>query len=260
TNFCIGGFVTLNANTGTGLTYQWQINGVNIAGATSASYFDTVSGNFNVIVTNSSGCSAISNTIAVNKYGETNVCPEPVLGFATINITSTSAKVKWKARTCAQGYTVQYKVMGVPGWTAMQINTNYPSKTLTGLSHSTTYQWKVRTKCDITNGIYSAYSPIQTFTTPLRLEGQVSVNNEEISIYPNPNTGQFSLEFASDVKEENDIIEIYNSLGQSIFKNNISINEGENHKQIDLSKFPSGIYFLNLKTEKEVFRQKIIKE
>lgn len=60
TIFCQGNSVSLNANTGSGLTYQWKNNGSNISG-TSSSYTATSSGNYTVQVTNSSGCSAISN-------------------------------------------------------------------------------------------------------------------------------------------------------------------------------------------------------
>jgi oligosaccharide reducing-end xylanase len=34
TTFCSGGSVTLNANTGSGLSYQWLLNGNNISAAT----------------------------------------------------------------------------------------------------------------------------------------------------------------------------------------------------------------------------------
>ena len=39
TTFCSGGSVSLNANTGTGLTYQWYNNGTAISGATNASLY-----------------------------------------------------------------------------------------------------------------------------------------------------------------------------------------------------------------------------
>jgi hypothetical protein len=64
TTFCAGGSVTLNANTGTGLTYQWKLNGSNIAGATASSYVATAAGNYTCVVTNSCG-STTSNAIAV---------------------------------------------------------------------------------------------------------------------------------------------------------------------------------------------------
>ncbi|MBU3659844.1 MAG: T9SS type A sorting domain-containing protein [Flavobacteriales bacterium] len=68
TTFCQGGSVVLNANTGTGLTYQWKNNGTNITGATAASYTATAAGSYTVVVTNSNSCSATSSatTVTVN--------------------------------------------------------------------------------------------------------------------------------------------------------------------------------------------------
>ena len=44
TTVCEGESVVLNANTGSGLSYQWQREGGDIAGATSASYSASASG------------------------------------------------------------------------------------------------------------------------------------------------------------------------------------------------------------------------
>jgi hypothetical protein len=73
TSICQGSTVVLNANTGTGLTYQWKNNGTNISGATTASYSATTAGSYTVVVTNSNICSATSTvtTVTVN----TNVIP-----------------------------------------------------------------------------------------------------------------------------------------------------------------------------------------
>ena len=63
TTFCSGGNVVLTASTGS--TYQWNLNGTAITGATAASYTATASGNYSVTVANASGCSATSTTTAV---------------------------------------------------------------------------------------------------------------------------------------------------------------------------------------------------
>jgi hypothetical protein len=84
TTFCQGGSVTLNANTGTGLTYQWKKDGTNITpGGTGASYTANATGNYTVVVTNSNNCSATSTGIAVTSIipvatatpvGSTTIC------------------------------------------------------------------------------------------------------------------------------------------------------------------------------------------
>jgi len=57
---CAGDTVCLNANTDPGLTYQWRVNSGNIPGATNATYCATSAGNYTVVVTNGSNCSATS--------------------------------------------------------------------------------------------------------------------------------------------------------------------------------------------------------
>ena len=64
TTFCSGGAVTLNANTGTGLSYQWKRNGTNITSATSASYTATLGGSYTVVVSSGS-CGTTSSALAV---------------------------------------------------------------------------------------------------------------------------------------------------------------------------------------------------
>ncbi|MEO6669860.1 MAG: T9SS type A sorting domain-containing protein [Ferruginibacter sp.] len=72
TTFCVGGTVLFNANTGTGLSYQWQVDGANIVGSVGSSFVSTASGSFTVVVTNADGCSATSSPVIVT------VNPSPV--------------------------------------------------------------------------------------------------------------------------------------------------------------------------------------
>ncbi len=64
TSFCAGGNVILDATTGAGYSYQWNLNGAAIAGATGTSYTATSSGLYSVTVT-LNGCSATSATVSV---------------------------------------------------------------------------------------------------------------------------------------------------------------------------------------------------
>ncbi len=75
TTMCAGTTVTLNANTGAGLTYQWLLGGIAIPGAVSGSYTTTNAGGYSVVVTNVTGCSATSAviTLSVNPSPTANV-------------------------------------------------------------------------------------------------------------------------------------------------------------------------------------------
>ena len=68
TSFCQGGSVTLTANSGVGLSYQWKINGTDIPGATSINYPAISSGVYTVMVTNTNGCvkTSMGQTVIVN--------------------------------------------------------------------------------------------------------------------------------------------------------------------------------------------------
>jgi hypothetical protein len=87
-------------------------------------------------------------------------CNAPA-GLAASSITSSSAVVSWTAVTGASTYTVEYKASASGTWTVAG-TTAATSLTLSGLSASTVYDWRVKTNC--TNGVVSGYTQSQ-FTT-----------------------------------------------------------------------------------------------
>jgi hypothetical protein len=64
TSFCGNDSVRLSANTGTNYTYQWNVNGNVITGATSSSYVAKASGSYTVTI-DSATATATSNAIVV---------------------------------------------------------------------------------------------------------------------------------------------------------------------------------------------------
>ncbi|NBU72802.1 MAG: hypothetical protein EBS53_15395, partial [Bacteroidetes bacterium] len=100
---CQGGNTVLSVNTGTGRTYQWKRNNVNIIGATTANYTVITAGTYTVNVT-SNGCTATSNaitvtvnnlpTVTVSTVGPTTFCPG---GSVTLNAnTDPSNSIQWR--------------------------------------------------------------------------------------------------------------------------------------------------------------------
>lgn len=65
TTFCEGGSLVLNANQGSGYTYQWFKDGNPINQATGSSFTTFASGAFTVRISNSSGCSTTSAAVNV---------------------------------------------------------------------------------------------------------------------------------------------------------------------------------------------------
>lgn len=107
TTFCSGGSVVLNANTGAGLTYQWQVNGGNISGANGSSYTATTSGSYAVIVTNTGNCSATSSAVTVT----VNTTPVAIITPSGPTTFCSGTNVTLNATT-GTGYTYQWQLNG----------------------------------------------------------------------------------------------------------------------------------------------------
>jgi len=78
-------------------------------------------------------------------------------------------------------------------------------------------------------------------------------NPFSVDIFPNPSNGIFNLTI-SKPKEVEEIF-VTDMLGQKI----LSL-KNENESVVDLSSFPTGIYFLNVKTKNEMLVKKIARE
>ena len=74
------------------------------------------------------------------------------------------------------------------------------------------------------------------------------LNNLSVNLYPNPSNGIFSINFKNVNTKK--IIEIYNVLGERVYSTNLF----EEKTEIDLSTEKKGIYFFQLKTEKEIIK------
>jgi hypothetical protein len=105
TTVCQGNSVTLNANTGTGLTYQWKRNGTDINGATNASLTANSSGTYTVVVTEL-GCTSVSSgvVVTINNNPSVSVSPNPgtsiTLGnTVTLNATAGLSSYSWSPTT-----------------------------------------------------------------------------------------------------------------------------------------------------------------
>ncbi len=64
-DICGTGSVSLQANSGAGLSYQWTRNGVSIAGSTKIKCTTALPGVYRVVTTNSNGCSKTSDSVVV---------------------------------------------------------------------------------------------------------------------------------------------------------------------------------------------------
>ena len=79
-----------------------------------------------------------------------------------------------------------------------------------------------------------------------------------LSIYPNPTTADFTLEYVMD-KSSNVKINLMNVTGQLIYSEEMDANVGTNKKQISFLENANGIYYLQVITNEGVVTKKVIK-
>ncbi|MBL7782072.1 MAG: T9SS type A sorting domain-containing protein [Saprospiraceae bacterium] len=82
-------------------------------------------------------------------------------GLSATSITQTSATVSWSAASGATSYNLQYKLSSSSTWTTITGITT-TSRSLTGLTANSTYNYQVQTVC---GGTSAAYSTAASFTT-----------------------------------------------------------------------------------------------
>jgi len=112
-------------------------------------------------------------------------------------------------------------------------------------SSTTTYKVKVAsgTCCDSTT-----FSLTVDSCGPAAIN-TISQNSSSVSLYPNPNNGQFTLAFSHPefIPGYQTILEIYNILGARIY--NRELNQVVSENYIKIGNQPSGIYFYRVSNE-----------
>ncbi|MBC8173765.1 MAG: T9SS type A sorting domain-containing protein [Chitinophagales bacterium] len=239
TNICSGSFTVLTANAGTGYTYQWIKDGVNITGATSITYNANSAGNYQVTVTMPEGCSALSvgtvaTVIPLPKAKITTPHGKDLCGF-------TGLLLKGNAGV---GYTYQWKKDGVniPGATSK----NYTATTI----------GDYRNVVSDANGCVKT-SPITTIIKTCRM-GDVSSN--ELNVFPNPSSTSITISFnTTESLSGNGKLIILNMLGEVVYASTETISDMAVNKEIILDgKFSNGMYSAQFISNGETFVKQFI--
>jgi concanavalin A-like lectin/glucanase superfamily protein/type IX secretion system substrate protein len=106
----------------------------------------------------------------------------------------------------------------------------------------------------IWNRALDSLEVLQLYTDSLSTGITQNTFKEKISIYPNPSNGNFIIQLPSN--PHNASISIYTVLGENVFKSEIN-----NQKTIlDISKQPSGMYFVKILDGEKVYSEKIVVE
>ncbi len=146
-SFCNGGSVALAATAGSALTYQWQVGGVDIAGATNINYTATGTGNYRVVVANGYPCTAASTVAAVT-----------VMALPSANITVTGSP------TFCGGGSVPLNTVASAGNSYQWIFNGTPVTGATTASYTATTGGSYAVKVIAPTGCINTTTPAQVLT------------------------------------------------------------------------------------------------
>ncbi len=118
----------------------------------------------------------------------------------------------------------------------------------------------IATQIKNTAYIYFDYNPaVVTNTTLNTIKSTTSIkeikNENEISIYPNPSSGIFTVALGN--LDRNCKVEVLNSYGQIVYESAL---ENQTLATIDLSRQAKGMYFIKVRSEQGVVIRKVIVE
>jgi hypothetical protein len=80
---------------------------------------------------------------------------------------------------------------------------------------------------------------------------------DALSIYPNPSSDLFNIEFTSYVKQSL-VVRLVNVIGEYILEDKLADFEGDYKRTINLSPYSKGIYFLEIETYDGIINKKLI--
>ncbi|HKR05558.1 MAG TPA: choice-of-anchor L domain-containing protein [Bacteroidia bacterium] len=235
TTFCSGSSVTLNAPTGANKTYQWKKGTNLISGATLSSYTATTGGNYRVTVTNTAtGCSKTTGSptvVTVNTLPAATITPQGPTTFCAGGSvvlqanTGTGLTYKWKkGSSYISGATLSNYTAAIAG--------NY------------------RVQVTKSNGC-SKTSALVAVSVPCK-EGVPITIGIDFTVYPNPNSGEFTIKFST--KPTSPIqIELTDEIGK-VVKRFETAAETIVIKEATLTK---GIYCLTVRNKDKVTIKKI---
>lgn len=249
TNLCPGATVTLTASAGT--SYFWSNS------ATTRSIIVNTAGSYTVTVFNASGCSAISKATKVTYL----TCGKPVT-VATVNITGTSAQLKWKTASCAVAYQIQYRKGTTGAFTTITTPTADTTYTLNGLLVNTAYQWKVATICQNSPLVISAFSALVNFITAASFDAPVAdidlrAGNTSFSamVFPNPATSTAVLRISGSVQQVT--VTLTDVTGKILWE---SQNIKGTQVNLPVEQLTAGVYLVNVSDGSHSKVLKLVKE
>jgi glucose/arabinose dehydrogenase len=244
TTFCSGS-VVLQASMGSGFMYQWEKNGNDIDGATSSTYTATSTGDYQVRIIQGA-CMSWSAPMHVNE--------EPGLNAAITASGPTSfctgGSVTLYANTCP-GNTYQWRRNGtnISGATTQTYTATTGGDYQVKVTLNGQDDWSANVKV-IANSCSTAVVKGSTYTTA-RVTQREEITDSSLfrmTVFPNPNTGLFTIELNMNLLSEEKVkMTLVNLLGQPVYTKEFVATDNTMRQIVELDPtLPTGIYTLQV--------------
>ncbi len=172
-------------------------------------------------------------------------------GLNLHTITEITATVSWTSGG-ASNWNIEYGPINFPLGSGIFLYNVSSPRTLRGLKPNTFYDVYVQDSCNVGN--------VSNWTGPLSVKTIIGIDElleRSFRIYPNPSEGVFKLEFSSSLGEDMEI-RITNMMGQIVLEDEIESFSGSYRKRLEMGAYRSGVYLLQLITEKATVNRRII--
>ena len=197
---------------------------------------------------------------AFGKSNTVNLLPPATANTSERNINAVRATLGWNKVTCANGYYVQYRVQGNTQWVSKIVLGNKDSLRITGLAPNTTYQWRVAVGVGIdtiSNYVLSAFTAIDQFTTAASFASEGTLNQKDVTVFPNPATTQFTININS--KSTDKVSAWLKDASGNVHWNISNVNiQTLNSMQVNVSNLKPGIYYLQVGNANNLTNQKVV--
>ncbi|MGB3076710.1 MAG: T9SS type A sorting domain-containing protein [Chitinophagales bacterium] len=187
------------------------------------------------------------------------VC-EPSANIFFNSITPASIKVSWDAVPGAVQYELwRKKSSAASNWKVVFVAGDKTSKNIKNLACNTSFDFKIRTVCDVAGTVVSAFSPVFTATTsPCKLESEMVTENP-LKVYPNPASDQISVELMLPDAVSNGRIELMDVNGRIVISQGIADLQST-VVNLDVRSLTAGIYFVRIIGGQNILTQKLVIE
>lgn len=218
-----------------------------------ATFTSLSAGTYTITFMDPIGSCSVSKSITITSSPATAPTMLPAYSISRTAITP-----EWNAYGGAASYTLQWRKSGVTAWNTIT-GITARRRAVSGLTCNTTYQFRVRAMCS--NGTASPYSTIVSFTTQPCVRESITSNltTSDLSLYPNPNNGNFNLNFVAE-GAGNATLFVADITGKTVTNQTITLTEGENNIPVSLDGVAPGIYLVRFTVGENTFTQKVIVE